>query len=232
MFPLHDDTQRIHGRPYVTYLLIAINAVIFLVEVIATANFHDRASTQALLLNYGAIPSKILRGDILSAVTAMFLHAGPFHLIGNMLFLFVFGDNIEDKFGRLKYVLIYIGWGIAAALAHSFFIMSTGGGDNPAIGASGAVSGVLGAYLVLFPRAKIYTIIAAFFITTVRIPALAYIPFWFVMQVILSLLDPTGGVAYFAHIGGFVAGMALLPIFLLIAPVRPAPSPWQRGPWD
>ena len=207
MFPLHDDNQRLHGRPYVTYLLIAINAIIFLAEVIVTANFSDRAATNALLQTYGAIPNKVLGGDILSVISSMFLHGGIAHLIGNMLFLFVFGDNIEDKFGRIKYVLIYIAWGIAAAYAHSFYAVSTGGGEIPAIGASGAVSGVLGAYLVLFPRAKIFTIIAAFFITTVRIPAIAYIPFWFVMQVILGLLNPLGGVAYFAHIGGFLAGV-------------------------
>ena len=207
MFPLHDDNQRLHGRPYVTYLLIAINAIIFLAEVIVTANFSDRAATNALLQTYGAIPNKVLGGDIFSVISSMFLHGGIAHLIGNMLFLFVFGDNIEDKFGRIKYVLIYIAWGIAAAYAHSFYAVSTGGGEIPAIGASGAVSGVLGAYLVLFPRAKIFTIIAAFFITTVRIPAIAYIPFWFVMQVILGLLNTLGGVAYFAHIGGFLAGV-------------------------
>jgi membrane associated rhomboid family serine protease len=207
MFPLHDDNQRLHGRPYVTYLLIAINAIIFLAEVIVTANFSDRAATNALLQTYGAIPNKVLGGDIFSVISSMFLHGGIAHLIGNMLFLFVFGDNIEDKFGRIKYVLIYIAWGIAAAYAHSFYAVSTGGGEIPAIGASGAVSGVLGAYLVLFPRAKIFTIIAAFFITTVRIPAIAYIPFWFVMQVILGLLNPLGGVAYLAHIGGFLAGV-------------------------
>ena len=151
--------------------------------------------------------NKVLGGDIFSVISSMFLHGGIAHLIGNMLFLFVFGDNIEDKFGRIKYVLIYIAWGIAAAYAHSFYAVSTGGGEIPAIGASGAVSGVLGAYSVLFPRAKIFTIIAAFFITTVRIPAIAYIPFWFVMQVILGLLNPLGGVAYFAHIGGFLAGV-------------------------
>jgi HSP20 family molecular chaperone IbpA len=137
----------------------------------------------------------------------MFLHGGIAHLIGNMLFLFVFGDNIEDKFGRMKYVLIYIGWGLAAAFAHSYFAVSTGEGGIPAIGASGAISGVLGAYLVLFPRAKIFTVIAAFFITTVRIPAIAYIPFWFVMQVIFSLIGQNSGVAYVAHIGGFLAGL-------------------------
>lgn len=207
MFPLHDDNQRLHGRPYVTYLLIAINAIIFLAEVIITANFSDRAATNALLQTYGAIPNKVLGGDIFSVISSMFLHGGIAHLIGNMLFLFVFGDNIEDKFGRIKYVLLYIAWGIAAAYAHSFYAVSTGGGEIPAIGASGAISGVLGAYLVLFPRAKIFTIIAAFFITTVRIPAIAYIPFWFVMQVILGLLNPLGGVAYLAHIGGFLAGV-------------------------
>jgi membrane associated rhomboid family serine protease len=207
MFPLHDDNQRLHGRPYVTYLLIAANAIIFLAEVIVTANFSDRTATNALLQTYGAVPYKVLGGDIFSVISSMFLHGGIAHLIGNMLFLFVFGDNIEDKFGRIKYVLFYIAWGFAAAYAHSFYAMSTGGGDIPAIGASGAVSGVLGAYLVLFPRAKIFTIIAAFFITTVRIPAIAYIPFWFIMQIILSLLNPLGGVAYVAHIGGFLAGL-------------------------
>ena len=207
MFPLHDDNQRLHGRPYVTYLLIAANAIIFLAEVIVTANFSDRAATNALLQTYGAIPNKVLGGDIFSVISSMFLHGGIAHLIGNMLFLFVFGDNIEDKFGRIKYVLFYIAWGFAAAYAHSFYAVSTGGGEIPAIGASGAISGVLGAYLVLFPRAKIFTIIAAFFITTVRIPAIAYIPFWFVMQVIFGLLNPLGGVAYLAHIGGFLAGV-------------------------
>jgi membrane associated rhomboid family serine protease len=207
MFPLHDDNERIHGRPYVNYLLIAINAIIFLVEVIYTGYFSDRAATFALLDKYGAIPNRVLEGDISSIITSMFLHSGIAHLIGNMLFLFVFGDNIEDKFGRIKYVFIYIGWGIAAALAHSFYAVSTGSGEIPAIGASGAISGVLGAYLVLFPRAKIFTIIAAFFITTVRIPAIAYIPFWFIMQVIFGLINPLGGVAYFAHIGGFLAGV-------------------------
>ncbi len=207
MFPLHDDNERIHGRPYVNYLLIAINAIIFLVEVVSTGYFSDRTSTFELLEKYGAIPYKVLGGDISSIITSMFLHSGIAHLIGNMLFLFVFGDNIEDKLGRIKYVFMYIGWGIAAALAHSFYAMSTGGGEIPAIGASGAISGVLGAYLILFPRAKIYTVITAFFITTVKIPAIAYIPFWFIMQVIFSLVNPLGGVAYIAHIGGFVAGI-------------------------
>ena len=152
-------------------------------------------------------PDNVLSGNMLSIITSMFLHAGIAHLVGNMVFLFVFGDNIEDRFGRIKYLLAYIFWGVAAALIHSLYAVYAGDGQIPAIGASGAISGVLGAYLVMFPRFKIYTIVVAFFITTIRIPAIAFIPFWFIMQIILQLLDPLGGVAYFAHIGGFVAGV-------------------------
>jgi len=145
--------------------------------------------------------------------TSMFMHGGIAHIFGNMIFLFVFGDNIEDRYGRVKYMLLYLGWGVAAALLHSAVAVATGQGDIPAVGASGAISGVLGAYLVMYPRANIFTIIAAFFITTVRIPVLIYIPFWFGMQVLFGVLGQLGpfgggGVAYFAHIGGFIAGAA------------------------
>jgi membrane associated rhomboid family serine protease len=209
MFPIHDDTERIHGRPYVNYSLIAINVIVFVWEVIVTGYFSDQQAVAEIFTNYGAIPIFILNGDLLSILTSMFLHGGIAHLIGNMVFLFVFGDNIEDRFGHIKYLLIYIMWGAAAAIIHSFFAVGAGGGMVPAVGASGAISGVMGAYLVMFPRAKIFTVIVAFFITTVRIPALAYIPFWFILQVIFGLIDPFGGVAYVAHIGGFVAGVGI-----------------------
>lgn len=208
MFPIHDDTERTHGRPYLNYGLIAINIVVFIYEVIATGNFSDEIATNALLERYGAIPNQVLSGNILSVITSMFLHGGIAHLAGNMIYLFVFGDNIEDRFGRIKYLIIYIMWGAVAAFSHSLFAVYTGGGEIPAIGASGAISGVLGAYLVMFPRAKIYTIVFAFFITTIRIPAIAFIPFWFIMQVVLGFIDPVSGVAYTAHIGGFLAGAA------------------------
>jgi len=136
----------------------------------------------------------------------MFLHGGIMHIIGNMVFLYIFGDNIEDRFGHFKYLILYILWGIAAGVIHSFYVVSVGSGNIPAVGASGAISGVIGAYLILFPKAKILTIITAFFITTVRIPAIAYIPLWFILQVIFSIINPEGGVAYLAHIGGFVVG--------------------------
>ena len=209
MFPIHDDTERIHGRPYVNYSLIAINVIVFVWEVIATGYFSDQQAVAEIFTNYGAIPIFILNGDLLSILTSMFLHGGIAHLIGNMVFLFVFGDNIEDRFGHMKYLLTYIVWGATAAVIHSIFAVSAGGGMVPAVGASGAISGVMGAYLVMFPRAKIFTVIVAFFITTVRIPALAYIPFWFILQVIFGLIDPFGGVAYVAHIGGFVSGVGI-----------------------
>ena len=207
MFPIHDDTERLHGRPYLNYSLIAINAVVFIWEASVTGFFTNQYATEALFGNYGAVPQSVLSGNIASLVTSMFMHGGIAHIIGNMVFLFVFGDNLEDKFGRTKYLLMYIGWGMAAAILHSLYAVSAGGAEVPAVGASGAISGVLGAYLVMFPRAKVFTVIIAFFITTVRIPAIAYIPFWFILQVIFAFIGEPGGVAYFAHIGGFVVGM-------------------------
>ena len=209
MFPIHDDTERIHGRPYLNYCLILVNVIVFIYEVIITGFFTNERAINALFQRYGAIPNEILAGNIPSIFTSMFLHGGIAHLIGNMVFLFVFGDNIEDKFGRLKYLIIYLMWGAAAAITHSLFAVYTGNGATiPAVGASGAISGVLGAYLVMYPKARIYTIVVAFFITTIRIPAIAFIPFWFIMQIVLNFLDPVGGVAYMAHIGGFVVGLA------------------------
>lgn len=211
MFPLHDDTERMHGRPYLNYGMIAINVIVFIWQASATSFFSNEAAMQDIFMTYGAVPDKIFNDFPASAstiITSMFMHGGVAHIIGNMIFLFVFGDNIEDRYGRIKYILIYIGWGAVAALAHSAFALSAGQGDVPAVGASGAISGILGAYLVMYPRAKIFTVIMAFFLYTVRIPVLIYIPFWFVLQVIFTLIGDTSGVAYLAHIGGFVAGAA------------------------
>ena len=208
MFPVHDDTERIHGRPYLNYGLIAVNVIVFIYEVAVTGYFSNEVATNALLQRYGAIPNQVLSGNISSIFTSMFLHGGIAHLVGNMVFLFVFGDNIEDRFGRIKYLMLYLMWGAVATVGHSIFAIYAGNGEIPAIGASGAISGVLGAYLLMFPRAKIYTLIFAFFITTVRIPAIAFIPFWFILQIVLGFFDPLSGVAYSAHIGGFLVGAA------------------------
>ncbi|MGC1927969.1 MAG: rhomboid family intramembrane serine protease [Candidatus Nitrosopolaris sp.] len=207
MFPIHDDTGRVHGRPYVNYSLIAINVAVFTWEVIVTGFFANEQTTSEIFLEYGAIPKFVLAGDIPAVFTSMFIHGGIFHIVGNMVFLYVFGDNIEDRFGHVKYLAIYILWGLFAALVHSIYAVAVGGGEVPAIGASGAISGVLGAYLIMFPRAKIYTVIIVFFITTIRIPVLAFIPFWFILQILFTLIGESGGVAYMAHIGGFIAGV-------------------------
>lgn len=208
MFPIHDDTPRVNGRPIVNYGLIGVNIIIFIYEVILTGNFSNRIVLSELYSNYGSIPDLILSGQNLGSLfSSMFMHGSIAHLLGNMFFLYVFGDNLEDRFGHFRYLLLYLFWGVMASIAHSVYAISTGEGAIPAIGASGAISGVLGAYLIFFPHAKIHTIIFAFFITTVRIPAIAYIPFWFIMQLIFALIGQSGGVAYLAHIGGFLIGL-------------------------
>jgi len=185
-----------------------MNVIIFIYEVIVTSNFSNRSAVIVLFYNYGSIPDLILSGQNLGSIfSSMFMHGGIAHLLGNMFFLHVFGDNLEDRFGHFKYLMLYLFWGVMAAFAHSIYAVATGQGDIPAIGASGAISGVLGAYLVFYPHAKIHTIIFAFFITTVRIPAIAYIPFWFIMQLVFAFIGQSGGVAYLAHIGGFIIGL-------------------------
>jgi membrane associated rhomboid family serine protease len=154
----------------------------------------------------------------LSILMSMFLHGSILHIAGNMLFLWVFGNNIEDRLGRLKFVFFYLACGIVATLAQSFALP---GSIGPLIGASGAIAGVLGAYLILFPRAMVTTLVFIFFI---RIPAVVVLGLWFVMQLVQGVGAPAGagGIAYYAHIGGFVAGILLLLIF---RPRRGSPAP-------
>lgn len=214
MFPIHDDTQRIHGRPFLNYGLLAVNAAVFVWQIMNDPSCIIGCQDPVPINRYGSIPYIIFNdpaNGVPTIFTSMFMHSGSLHIIGNMVFLWIFGDNIEDKFGRIKYLLIYLGWGVVANLAFSAFAISTPSPDDdniPAVGASGAISGVLGSYLVMFPRAKIFTIIFAFFITTIRIPALAYIPFWFILQVIPAVIGAQSNVAYLAHIAGFVSGVA------------------------
>jgi membrane associated rhomboid family serine protease len=231
MFPIHDDTQRLHGRPYVNYGLIFVNVVVFIWELTFTSNFTDPIATQELFYTYGSIPHFVLSGDVVSIITSMFMHGGIAHIAGNMVFLFVFGDNIEDKFGHVKYLLIFLLWGILAAYAHSLVATDNTNALIPAVGASGAISGVLGAYLVMFPRAKIFTVVFAFFITTIRIPAIAFLPIWFVMQLVFGFIFPqSGGVAYFAHIGGFVGGLGIAYVWKLLVRTRDHQARVFRSP--
>lgn len=168
--------------------------------------------------SYGAIPFELFHGSgrpfaVANIFTSMFLHGGIFHLAGNMLYLWIFGNNIEDVMGHRRFLFFYLICGVVAAYAHAF-VDSTS--RIPMIGASGAVSGVLGAYLLLFPKARVLTLLpVGFFIQIVRVPALVVLGFWFIVQFFNGLfsLRQIGGVAWFAHIGGFLAGMSLIYLF-------------------
>ena len=164
---------------------------------------------------FGMIPESIMRGEHLYTLfTSMFLHGGIAHLVFNMLYLYIFGDNIEDAFGHGRYFIFYLLCGLAASMAHILIVTDP---EVPTIGASGAISGVLGAYVVLYPRARIQTLVLALFIAIVSIPAVFFLAFWFVLQLFQGSLtlwfEVPSGTAYWAHIGGFVAGMALALIF-------------------
>ncbi|HJU13929.1 MAG TPA: rhomboid family intramembrane serine protease [Candidatus Nitrosotalea sp.] len=217
MLPIRDENPKPPGyRPYVTYSLILVNVVVFFWEVAVTHQFFDFTNTRAedMLLNYGTVPSEISNGlvnhqygVITNIFTSMFLHAGLIHIGGNMLFLYIFGDNIEYKFGRGRYLGLYMFWGLVAGLTH---VLSDPSSDLPAIGASGAISGVLGAYLILFPNVKVQTFLfLGFFARLIRISAKWYLPFWFIFQNVLpAVVGSSGsGVAFFAHIGGFLIGL-------------------------
>ncbi|MEO9277070.1 MAG: rhomboid family intramembrane serine protease [Nitrososphaera sp.] len=217
MLPIRDENPKPPGyRPYVNYTLIAINIVVFFWEIAVTHQVWEFTNQRAenLFLSYGTIPSVITNGFIdhnysivSSILSSMFLHAGLLHIGGNMLFLWIFGDNIEYKFGRAKYLSLYIFWGLIAGFVH---VLSDPSSQVPALGASGAISGVLGAYLILFPNAKVVTFIfLGFFARLTRISAKWYLPFWFVFQNVLpAFVGSSGsGVAFFAHIGGFLIGL-------------------------
>lgn len=217
MLPLRDENPKPVGwKPYVTYAIIAVNVLLFVWEIAVTHQVWEFTNKRAedMLLHYGTIPVVITNGlnnhnyGVLSTIfSSMFLHAGVIHIGGNMLFLWIFGDNIEYKFGRGKFLVLYLFWGVVAGFFH---ILSNPSSPLPAIGASGAISGVLGAYLILFPNAKVVTLLfLGFFARMTRISAKWYLPFWFIFQNILPVLigSSGSGVAFFAHIGGFLIGL-------------------------
>jgi membrane associated rhomboid family serine protease len=176
---------------------------ILLPENIAVGLFLD-----SLYSNFTMVPADIVRGNNLYTLfTSMFLHLDIFHIGSNMLFLYVFGDNIEDAFGHVRYLLFYLICGVAAALAHTLSLTNARDLLIPTLGASGAISGVLGAYIVLYPKAKVLTLLLFRFAYLVPIPAAAFLGFWFILQLLFTSLNVGGGVAYWAHIGGFIAGV-------------------------
>jgi len=213
MIPIGDVNPR-RRFPWATAVIIAINVVVFIYELVLPEGRLEMLVRQA-----GAVPYQVTHALSVPAVaslfTSMFLHGGWVHLIGNMLYLWIFGDNIEDYFGVAGYVLFYFVAGIAAALTHiAFDPLST----TPTIGASGAIAGVLGAYLVLFPGARVRTLVFLFrFIRFIELPAIVVLGFWFVLQIFSGLASigdaASGGVAWFAHIGGFALGLLVGLIF-------------------
>jgi membrane associated rhomboid family serine protease len=216
LIPYKDDNPT-HRLPYVTIGIIISNILIFLLEIISPPGMEKTVYA------YGAVPQYILTFEkfqpihpALTVFTAMFMHGGVFHLGGNMLYLWIFGNNIEDKLGHLRFIIFYIFCGITAAYSHALIDPHS---LTPMIGASGAISGILGAYLLLFPRAGVYTLIfLGFFVQIVKIPALIVIGFWAIVQFINGLVSTglvkQGGVAWFAHIGGFLTGLLTIKLWL------------------
>lgn len=201
MFPLYDENPT-RTKPFITWSLISINVLVFIWQI-------SSGSYERIIFDYGEIPIFVMMGErLFTLFSSMFLHADIFHIFGNMLYLFIFGDNIEDRFGHVKYLFLYLAFGVIGGLAHSYVTVMFDGIDVfiPAIGASGAISGVLGAYLVFFPRARVISVaILFYFIRIIRVPAIVFIGFWFVLQPLYVLIGG-GSVAYWAHIGGFMAG--------------------------
>jgi membrane associated rhomboid family serine protease len=210
MIPLR-STERVYATAVVTMSLIAVNTLVFLYQ----ATLNPLALNQ-FVEHWGIIPD-YRPFNMASLVTSMFLHGGWLHLIGNMLFLWVFGRNVEELIGGTRFLIFYLLCGLVAAVAH---VMLNPYSRVPTIGASGAIAGVMGAYLIKFPRARIVTLVPIFvFITTMEIPAALLLIYWFGIQFFsgigsLANADYTGGgVAWFAHVGGFIAGLLLIRLF-------------------
>ena len=215
MFPIGDDNSSRRTVPVVTYALIALNLVFFFAEL----NGGD-----AFIQQWAFVPRRFLAnpgGDFPTLFTSMFMHAGWLHLLGNMLYLWIFGDNVEDRFGHVKFTIFYLLCGIAATFAQLAF---SSGSNIPNLGASGAIAGVLGAYILLFPKTRVNVLMGR---GVIPMPALAVIGLWIVLQFVsgigsISNTAETGGVAYMAHIGGFIAGFVLT--FFLRGRTEPATS--------
>ena len=234
MIPLKDDNPT-SGKPIVTYYLIGICVFIFLIE-LSSSSYR----TGAFFYSFGLIPSVLLGNNQLSQdlyvipafltiFSSMFVHGGFMHLIGNMLYMWIFADNIEDNLGKIKFLIFYLLCGIGAAMAQVFADTSS---QVPMVGASGAIGGVLGAYLINHPNARVLVLIPfGFFSQLIKIRALYVLGFWFVLQFINSALSNSqgGGVAYAAHIGGFISGIILILFFNKKKKIK---NKIIKGPWE
>lgn len=219
MIPLRDD-QPTFSTPFINYFLIVLNVLVFLWEL--SVGLNTRAF-RAFSLEFGVVPRHIiavLTGNspyppptaILPLFTSMFLHASPLHVAGNMLFLWIFGDNVEDYLGHFRYLVFYLLSGVAAGVTH---ILLNANSRIPSVGASGAIAGVMGAYFILYPKARVLT---WFFVFVLWLPAWLILGYWFLLNFLSGAassaeIQASGGVAFWAHVGGFVAGVLMIKIF-------------------
>lgn len=223
MIPLKDENPN-YSTPLVVYILIGINVVVFFHEMTLGAGLDEFFQLYAVIprelsASFNGVPLNQPVPEIATLITSQFLHGGLMHIAGNMLFLWTFGDNIEHDLGHVKFLIFYLVCGILAGLTHWFFGMQSG---VPTVGASGAIAGVMGAYIIKYPKARIVTLLPlGIFWTTIRIPAMYFLGFWFIQQAIssvasLGIADNMGGVAYWAHAGGFIFGAILGPMLGLM----------------
>ncbi len=229
--PIRDDVPTVN-KPVFTITLIVINSLVFLISVMfGQQGFH------LITYQYGFIPYELWNSveltpglaasPYLTMFTSMFMHGGWMHLIGNMLFLWIYGNNVEDYFGKVRFLLFYILSGLSAIAVYSLFGAST---QIPLVGASGAIAGVMGAYMVLYPKAKVTVLIIFFFIQFIALPAKIVLGFWFIYQFFMALVDSStgGGVAWMAHVGGFIFGWGLLKILIKFRGRGPTATDGQR----
>ena len=232
MIPIRDDTPR-YSTPYVNYFLIALNVLVFLFELP-----RDPHSRMVFFNQFGVVPAQFTGAlpfyerthgllSFLPIVSSMFLHANWLHLIANMWALWIFGDNIEDHLGHFLYLIFYFLSGIAASLLHIIFNANS---TVPSLGASGAIAGVMGAYFMLFPSARVLTLVPiVFFFSFIWLPAWIFLGFWFIVQFLggaatsIAESRQAGGIAFWAHVGGFLAGILMIKIL----PARTRRSPYQ-----
>lgn len=215
MIPISDDNTTRRTLPVVTYILIVLNFLFF---------FAELAGGEEFIMKWAFIPSKFLQNPLDNLPTlfsSMFMHAGWAHLLGNMLYLWIFGDNVEDRLGKLPFLLFYIVCGLAATFSQMAFNSTS---SVPNLGASGAIAGVLGSYMLLFPQSKVNVLVGR---SMTQMSALIVIGFWFLLQFfsgmssVVSSGNDTGGVAYLAHIGGFIAGVIITLFYKAVAPAKP-----------
>ncbi len=220
LLPVGDDNSARRTVPYVTYVLVLVNIVVFAVELVRGDPF---------IVEWSFVPQRFLddpAGEFWTLFTCMFLHGGWFHIVGNMLYLWVFADNVEDNFGHFRFLAFYLVCGLAATVAQMSVDIHS---EIPTLGASGAIAGALGAYVLLFPRGRVKVLLGFF---VIPLPAFVVLGLWIILQLLSgigSILGPEaqGGVAYMAHLGGFTAGFMLALVLR-----RRTRAPLGRGPWD